>query len=34
METKGQIDLCIGETSPRGFVVVGNLPVNCDVLLG
>jgi hypothetical protein len=33
METKWQIDLCIGETSPHEFMVVGNLPMNCDILL-
>jgi len=33
IETQGQIDLCIGETSPRGFVVVENLPMNCEILL-
>jgi len=33
-ETKGKTDLCIGKTSPHGFVVVENLPANCDVLLG
>ena len=34
METKGQITLCIGETFPREFLVVENLPMDCEVLLG
>jgi hypothetical protein len=34
METKGQSDLRIGETSPHEFMVVENLPMNCDILLG
>jgi hypothetical protein len=33
METKGQVELCIGETSPHKFLVVDFLPVNCDILL-
>ena len=33
-ETQGQINMCIGETSPRGFVVVENLTLNCEILLG
>jgi len=34
METKGQIELCIGETLPHTFLVVKSLPMNCDLLLG
>jgi hypothetical protein len=34
METKGQIGLCVGDTSLHEFMVVGNLPMNCDILLG
>ena len=34
METKGKVDLCIGETSPLEFTLVGDLPMNCDILLG
>jgi len=31
---KGQIDLCIGENSPHEFLVVENLPMDCEVLFG
>ena len=34
METKRQIDLCTGETSPHEYLLVENLPLNCDILLG
>jgi hypothetical protein len=34
METKGKVDLCIGETSPHEFMLVGDLPMKCDILLG
>ena len=34
METKGQIELIIGETSPHEFLIVQTLPLNCDLLLG
>ena len=34
METKRMVDLCIGETSPHKFMLVGDLPMNCDILLG
>jgi hypothetical protein len=34
MATKGCVDLCIGETSPHKFLVVQELPMNCEVLLG
>jgi hypothetical protein len=34
MDTKGQIDLRVGETSPHEFMLVRNLPMNCDILLG
>jgi hypothetical protein len=34
VETKGQVELCIGETSPHKFLVVDILPINCDILLG
>jgi hypothetical protein len=34
METKGQVELRIGETSPHEFMVVEKLPVSCDILLG
>jgi hypothetical protein len=33
METKRQNDLRIGETSPHEFLFVGDLPMNCDILL-
>ena len=33
METKGKVDLCIGETSHE-FMLVGDLSMNCDILLG
>ena len=34
LETKGQIDLRIGETSPYRFLVVTSLPMNCELLSG
>jgi hypothetical protein len=34
METKGEILLRIGETSPHRFLEVNSLPINCDILLG
>jgi len=34
METKGKVDLCIGETSLHEFMLVGDLPMKCDILLG
>jgi hypothetical protein len=34
METKGQIEICIGEKLPLTFLVVKSLPMNCDLLLG
>jgi hypothetical protein len=34
METRGQIDLCVEETSPQEFMLVSELPMNCDILLG
>jgi hypothetical protein len=34
MATKGCVDLCIGETSPHKFLVVQELPMNYEVLLG
>jgi hypothetical protein len=34
IETKGKVDLCIGETSPHEFTLVGDLPMKCDILLG
>jgi hypothetical protein len=34
MDTKGQIDLCVGETSSHEFMLVKKLPMNCDLLLG
>ena len=34
METKGQVELRVGETSPHEFIVIEKLPVNCDILLG
>ena len=33
LETKGQIELRIGETSPHEFLV-NSLPMNCEILLG
>jgi len=34
LETKGQITLRIGDTSPHTFLVVNSLPMNCEILLG
>ena len=34
MEIKGQTKLSIGETSPHNFLVMENLPMNYDMLLG
>jgi hypothetical protein len=34
METKGNVGLCIGETSPHKFMLVDDLPMECDILLG
>jgi len=34
LETKGQIDLRIGENLPRKFLVVSSVPMNCEILLG
>ena len=34
METKGQIELCVGETSFHEFMVVEKLPTNCEILFG
>ena len=34
LETKGQIELRIRETSPHKFLVVNSLPMNCEILLG
>jgi hypothetical protein len=34
MDTKGKIDLRVGEISPHEFMWVRNLPMNCDILLG
>jgi hypothetical protein len=34
METKGQTNLTIGETSPHEFTVVSKLPMECDILVG
>jgi hypothetical protein len=34
LETQGQIDLRIGETSPHRFLVVNSLRMNCELLLG
>ena len=34
LETKGQIELRIGETSSHKFLVVNSLPMNCEILLG
>jgi hypothetical protein len=34
METKGQIELTLGETSPHGFTVISELPMDCDLLIG
>jgi len=31
LETKGQRDLRIGETSPHKFLVVNSLPMNCEI---
>jgi hypothetical protein len=33
METRDQIDLSIGETSPHTFMVVQELPMDCDILV-
>jgi hypothetical protein len=34
MVTKGKVDLCIGETSAREFMLVGDVPIKCDIVLG
>ena len=34
LETKGQIDLRVGETSPHKFLLVNSLPMKCEILLG
>jgi hypothetical protein len=34
METKGQTELSIGETSPHEFMVVSELPMDCDIVTG
>jgi hypothetical protein len=34
METKGKVDLCVGEMSPHEFMLIGDLPMKCDILLG
>jgi len=34
METNGYVDLCIGETAPHKFLVIEELPMDCEVLLG
>jgi hypothetical protein len=33
MVTKGKVDLFIGDTSPYEFMLVGDLPMKCDILL-
>jgi hypothetical protein len=34
LETKGQIELRIGETSPHKFLVVNSLPMKCEKIFG
>jgi hypothetical protein len=34
IKTKENVDLCIDETSPHGFKLVGYLSMICDILLG
>jgi len=34
LETERQIELRVGETSPRKFLVVNSSPMNCEILLG
>jgi len=34
MEAKGKVDLGIGETSLHEFMLVSDLPMKCDILLG
>ena len=34
LESKGQLDLRIGETLPHRFLVVNSLPMNWELLLG
>jgi hypothetical protein len=34
METKGQTELSLGETHPHDFMVISELPMDCDVLIG
>jgi hypothetical protein len=34
METKGQIELTLGETSPHEFTVISELPMDCELLIG
>ena len=33
METRGQTELSLGETSPHDFMVVSQLPMDCNVLI-
>jgi len=34
METKGQVELRVGETSPHEIIMEEKVPANCDLLLG
>jgi len=34
METRGQTELCLGETSPHEFMIVSELPMECDLVIG
>jgi hypothetical protein len=34
METRGQINLTLGETASHEFTVINELPMNCDILIG
>jgi len=34
METRRQTELCLGETSPHEFMIVSELPMECDLVIG
>jgi hypothetical protein len=34
MQTKGQVELSVGETSPHEFMVIQELPMDCDLVIG
>jgi hypothetical protein len=34
MQTEGQVDLSVGETSPHEFMLVQELPMDCELVIG